>query len=118
LREFTRSGLDCPYSAPQTLSASADSSELITVPSRLRIRSGDASDRAWPNMRAGSIMEGAVIAAGAASSVVMLITLPSRPGSRVGLRYRSAGPENEYGCPRRIPVNSWLTVLLWDWGHF
>src|SRR3954463_10272944 len=50
-----------PYSAPQTASASADSSELITVDSKCRIRSGDASLNAWSSRPAGLMMWGAVI---------------------------------------------------------
>jgi hypothetical protein len=61
LREFTRSGDTCPYSAPHTASASTDNSALITVDNNVRIRSGDASDKAWPSIRPGSIMCDAVI---------------------------------------------------------
>jgi hypothetical protein len=61
-RELTRSELATPYSAPQTASASAGSRELTTVDSRYRIRSGDASLKAWPSRPAGSTMCGAVIA--------------------------------------------------------
>ena len=51
----TRSGLSMPDSAQQTASTSADFNELIAVDNNYRIRSGDASDRAWPSMAAGSI---------------------------------------------------------------
>src|SRR5690606_2472631 len=56
-----RPGVERPYSAPTTASASADSRALITVCSSDRMRSGLASARASPSMPPGSTMWGAVI---------------------------------------------------------
>src|SRR5690606_12001866 len=56
-----RPGVERPYSAPTTASASADSRALITVRSSDRMRSGLASARASPSMPPGSTMWGAVI---------------------------------------------------------
>src|SRR5699024_984505 len=46
---------------PISASASADSRALIMVCSSSRIKSGDASARAWPSRPAGSTIWGAVI---------------------------------------------------------
>src|SRR5690606_7225906 len=56
-----RPGVERPYSAPTTASASADSRTLITVCSSDRMRSGLASARASPSTPPGSTMWGAVI---------------------------------------------------------
>ena len=55
LRRAVRSGLRWPHSAPTTASASADSSALIIVCSRSRIRSGEVSARASPSRPAGNM---------------------------------------------------------------
>jgi hypothetical protein len=53
---------DCLYWAPQIASASADISVLMNVDSIWRIRSGDASASWSCRNRAGSILDGVVIA--------------------------------------------------------
>ena len=76
-----------PYSAPTTASASADSRALIMVCSRLRIKSGLASDRASPNRPAGSTMCGAVIVMTPFESAVEGSLEGSR-GGRTHVHYR------------------------------
>src|SRR5207342_2634566 len=61
LRTLVRSGLDIPYGAPHTASASADINTSMNVYNNSRNRSGEADSSCSCRKRAGSILLGAVI---------------------------------------------------------
>src|SRR5215213_4512819 len=78
-----------PYSAPQTASASAESSVLMKVPSSSRSRSGLAWASCSSSRRAGSILDVTVIV-GVLLRVGCERSLEGSPGGRRLLRQRHA----------------------------